>query len=187
MDLMARDACRYRSSITVMTIRRLVPLLAITLASAGLAACSGEDEPPLFCPKVAVLSEASHVTRSAGNSNDIAARVFDARVTGVAGSCTTHDDNQAMLSFRIGFAATSGPAATAPRASLTYFIALTQGDRIIDKKLYPVSFDFANGAEQAVATTTPIKILVPNVPHSARQQVLVGFQMSQADLNNGSR
>ncbi|HET9147187.1 MAG TPA: hypothetical protein VFN77_03995 [Acetobacteraceae bacterium] len=161
-------------------IRRLAPLLAL----ASLAACSSEHKPPLFCPKVAVLSEASHLIRPASAANDVAARTLDARITGVAGSCRTKGRRRAELSFRIGFAATQGPASTSPRADLTYFIALIQGDTIIDKKLYPVSFDFKGGTEQAVATTTPIRIVVPNAPRSARQQVLVGFQLSRAELNS---
>ncbi len=157
---------------------RYAPLFAL----AALAACADEQKPILYCPKVAVLSQASHVTRSANGQNDLGAMIFDARVTGVAGACKTIGKHRAMLTFRIGFAATSGPAATASQAQLTYFIALTQGDTIIDKKLYPVKFDFANGATQAVATTTPIRIELPNAPRSAAQQILVGFQMSPAEM-----
>jgi hypothetical protein len=158
---------------------------ALLLAPLALAACSSGHKPALYCPQVAVLSEASHIIRSAGDRNDVAARLVDARITGVAGACKTAGKHRALLTFRIGFAATSGPKATAPTATLTYFIALTQGDAIIDKKLYPVRFDFKNGATQAVATTTPIKIALPNVPRSAAQQVLVGFQMSSQELRHG--
>jgi hypothetical protein len=163
----------------------LIPLLAL----AALSACSGEEKPLLYCPKVAVLSEARQITRSAGSQsseqNDVAAMILDVRVTGVAGICKTSGEHRVMLTFRIGFAATSGPAATAPEATLTYFIALTQGDAIIDKKLYPVTFDFKNGATQAVATTTPIRIKLPNVPRSGRQQILVGFQKSPDEMKQG--
>jgi hypothetical protein len=155
-----------------------VPLLAL----AALSACSGDHKPPLFCPKVVVLSQASHLVRSAGDQSDAAAQILDARVTGVAGTCATVGRKRAQLSFRIGFAASAGPAETAPAATLTYFIALTQGDTVIDKKLYPVTFDFAHGASQAVATTTPIRVELPNVPRSGAQQILVGFQMSPAEL-----
>ena len=134
-----------------------------------------------------MLSQASHLTRSAagqnGANNDVAAMILDARVTGVAGVCKSIGKRRALLTFRIGFAATSGPKATAPKATLTYFIALTQGDAIIDKKLYPVRFDFKNGADQAVATTTPIRIRLPNVPRSGAQQILVGFQKSPNEMN----
>ena len=160
------------------TVMRFAPLLALAV----LAGCTGTVKPHLYCPKVAVLSEASHLTRSSDEQTDIAHRILDARVTGVAGSCATAGKSRARLVFRIGFAASTGPAATAPTATMQYFIALTQGDRIIDKKLYPVTFDFPNGAPEAVATTTPITIILPNAPRSARQQVLVGFQLTPAEM-----
>lgn len=160
----------------------LAPLLIL----ATLAGCTQGPKPKLYCPKVAVLSQASHLTRSSGGQEnmtpDIAHRILDARITGVAGSCETAGKHQARLTFRIGFAASTGPAATAPSATLSYFIALTQGQRIIDKKLYPVTFDFPNGAPEAVTTTAPIKIVFPNAPRSAGQQVLVGFQLTPAEL-----
>lgn len=146
----------------------------------GLAACGGSG-PTLDCPQVAVLQQASRIVRTAGDTNDIAARTLDARITGVAGKCVARGDQQERVVFRVGFTATKGTAARHDSYTLPYFVAITEGDRIIDKGVYPVRFDFRNGATQAVATTKPIRLDFPRAGRSANQQVLVGFQMTKAE------
>lgn len=157
--------------------------LAVLLAPLGLAACAASKPPALYCPHLAVVQQASRLIRAKGDAGDVAARIIDARVTGVAGHCVKTGKTMERVSFRIGFAATNGPASALTGQTLPYFVAITEGDRIIAKSIYPVNFDFKNGADQAVATTRPIRLSFPRAPRSAHQQVLVGFQMSQAELN----
>lgn len=154
--------------------------LALLLTPIGLAACTDGKPPALYCPQVAVLQQASRLTLTSGATNDIATRTLDARVTGVAGQCSRAGKHMERIKFRIGFAATKGPAARFDRRTLPYFIAITQGSRIISKKIYPVTFAFMNGADQAIATTTVIQLNFPRAPRSAAQQILVGFQMKSA-------
>lgn len=156
--------------------------LAVLFVPMGLAACAGGSGPALDCPQVAVLQQASHLIRTAGDSNDVSARTVDARVTGVAGSCKPRGHHGERVIFRIGFAASKGLASRAESRALSYFVAITEGERIIDKKVYPIRFDFKNGADQAIATTKPIRLDFPRVPRSAQQQVLVGFQMTPSEL-----
>ncbi len=156
--------------------------LAALFVPLALAACAGGSGPKLDCPQVAVLQQASRLVRSAGPSDEVAARIIDARVTGVAGKCTARGHHGERVVFRIGFAATKGLAARQDDFTLPYFVAITEGDSIIAKQVYPVRFDFRNGATQAVATTKPIRLDFPNAPRSAAQQVLVGFQMTPSEL-----
>lgn len=174
---MASDEPTNRMETELTRIARLAALFV----PLGLAACAGGSGPTLDCPQVAVLQQASHLVRTAGASDEIAARTIVARITGVAGKCVAHGDHQERVVFRVGFAATKGLAARQESFTLPYFVAITQGDRIIDKSVYPVRFDFRNGAMQAVATTKPIRLDFPQVPRSANQQVLVGFQMNAAE------
>ncbi|GBQ31353.1 hypothetical protein AA700_1775 [Acidiphilium acidophilum DSM 700] len=166
-------------------VTRFVPL-AVLLAPLGLAACTGSKTPDLYCPQVAVLQQASRVMLYQGASTDIADQTLDSRITGVAGKCSPAGKDMERVTFRIGFAATNGPASRLTGQTLPYFIAITQGDRIISKRVFPVSFDFRNGAEQAVASTTPIRLMFPRAARSAEQQVLVGFQMNQAELDTAT-
>ncbi len=164
-------------------VHHLVRLTPILLATLAVSACTGSKAPDLYCPQVAVLQQASRVTLANAGSNDIAAQTLDARITGVAGACDAADKDMETVKFRIGFAATNGPASRLDAQTLPYFIAIVQGDDIISKRVFPVTFDFKNGADQAIASTTPITLKFPRAPRSATQQVLVGFQMSQAELD----
>ena len=168
-----------------MPVTRFVPLVVL-LAPLGLAACTGSEAPELSCPQVAVLQQASRMTQYQGASTDIANQTLDARITGVAGKCSPADKDMERVTFRIGFAATNGPASRLASQTLPYFIAITQGDRIISKRVFPVNFDFRNGAEQAVASTTPIRLMFPRAARSAEQQVLVGFQMNQNEVDDAT-
>ncbi|OYW02075.1 MAG: hypothetical protein B7Z58_09140 [Acidiphilium sp. 37-64-53] len=161
----------------------LVRLAPILLATLTVSACTGSKAPELYCPQVAVLQQASRVILANANSNDIAAQTLDGRITGVAGTCHEAGKDMETVTFRIGFAATNGPASRLAEQTLPYFIAIVQGDNIISKRVFPVSFDFKNGADQAIASTTPITLKFPRAPRSAHQQVLVGFQMNQAELD----
>lgn len=161
--------------------------LAALFAPLGLAACASGPGPKLDCPQVAVLQQADRLVRVAGAADDVAARIVDARVTGVAGKCAPHGDAGERVVFRIGFAATRGVAARQDRFTLPYFVAITEGDRIIAKQVYPVRFDFRHGATQAVATTKPIRLEFPRAPRSAAQQVLVGFQLTPAERAAAAR
>ena len=157
--------------------------LVVLLAPLGLAACAASKAPALYCPRLAVVQQASRLVRAKGDAGNVAARIIDARITGVGGTCARTGKTMERVTFRIGFAATNGPASALTEQTLPYFVAIAEGDRIIAKNVYPVSFGFANGADQAVATTRPIRLSFPRAPRSADQQVLVGFQMSPAELD----
>ncbi|OZB39924.1 MAG: hypothetical protein B7X48_06655 [Acidiphilium sp. 34-60-192] len=155
--------------------------VAVLAAPLLLAACSGSHEKTaLFCPTVSVLTQANQMVKARGDATSVGAREISARITGVAGRCATHGKNGVLTVFRVGFAATRGPALIGDQITLPYFIVLTQGDQIIGKQIDPITFDFKNGRNRAVATTKPIKIEMPNAPVSAQQEALIGFQFKQS-------
>lgn len=170
-----------RSTIRRAATRSAVRRLAALVAPLVLAACAGKA-PELDCPTVAVLRPANHLVRTKGGAQDLASRLVDARITGIGGKCKRRGADQVQVAFRVGFAATRGPAATGNHQTLHYFVALVQGHRIVDKQIYPVTFDFANAAGEAVATTKPIRIDLPDTSVTAKQEVLVGFEMSPGEL-----
>jgi hypothetical protein len=172
-----------QETLVTQSAHRIVRLAPILLATLAVSACTGSKAPDLYCPQVAVLQQASRVVLTNGASNDIAAQTLDARITGVAGRCTAADHHMETVAFRIGFTATNGPASRLNAQTLPYFIAIVQGDTVISKRIFPVNFDFKNGADQAIASTTPITLKFPRARRSEAQQVLVGFQMSQAELD----
>ncbi len=166
---------------------RAIALTTTMIALFALAGCSSGPKPTLYCPDVSVLQEANHVIRGRGKQDDFATRVVDARITGIAGKCTKSGKADVTVAFQIGFSARRGPALTRNSITLPYFIATVQGNQIFDKQVYPVTFDFKGGADETTATTKAIRVVAPNIPRSAQQQILVGFQLNQAELARALR
>jgi hypothetical protein len=154
------------------------------LLFAGLAGCAADTPPPMFCPQVAVLSQASMVTTFLPGRSDVAAQVTTAQITGVAGACQPmKQDHVLRVTFRAGFIASNGPANQGKTLLLPYFVALTRGDHIISKADYTIKLDFNGNASTAQATSKPVTVELGNVGSSQNVQVLVGFEMTQAELS----
>ncbi len=152
----------------------LVPLLA-------LAGCGGGSiqEAPMFCPQVAVLQQASSLTGFLPGRSDVAAQVTSARITGVAGACTLREKKHVLdVKFQAGFAASNGPANHGNALTLPYFVAITEGDTIINEYYYNITLKFDGNASTAEAVSKPVKIKLSNRRISSDVQILVGFQMT---------
>ena len=164
--------------------RQIVACIAPFLL-AGLAACADNSTPPpMFCPQVAVLQQAAKMTIFLPGRTDVAARVTTAQITGVAGTCVTrHKDHTLRVTFRAGFAASNGPADHGAPLQLPYFVALSRGDQIISKQDDTIALKFNGNATTAEATSKPVTVELGNVRNSQNVQVLVGFEMTPAQLS----
>ncbi len=162
-------------------MKSVIACLALPLLIAGCGVSA--PKPAMYCPKPAVLQQAAQMTQFLPGRADIAGQVISARITGVAGSCDSHAKGMNVVSFQIGFAATRGPAGTAQAQPLQYFVSIVNGDTIVSKSIYGIDFKYDGTADQAVATTKTIKVDAPNMPQSADEQILVGFQMTPAELS----
>ena len=163
-------------------------LLALC-AGLGLAGC---NQPNLaLCPAGAILADtASHTLFRPGAPTDLSGEVLTARLTDFKTGCTF--DKQAGSTYSdvtLSFRATRPPSADAAHYSLDYFITVSSEVRILDKKMYRVSFDFAPGATVATAEESPPRVTV-NLERGhqpADYQLLAGFQLTEAELNYNRR
>ncbi len=172
------------------------PLLSL-LALAALAGCASTPASstpaapaapaPLaqqYCPQVAVLAQAQNLTTFLPGRSDIGAQITTARVTGVAGSCLLKvKKNLLDVKFQAGFSASNGPANQGAPITLPYFIAITQGENIIQENHYTILLKFDGNASAAQATSKPFTVELPNTPDSAQTQILVGFDMTPGELS----
>jgi hypothetical protein len=152
-------------------------------AFTALAACT--DQPPLVtnCPNVAVLEQGSTVTEFLPGRQDVAAEIAQARITGVAGSCTQEKKKHVLrLVFQAGFAATNGPANTSQTLVLPYLISLSQGDNLLSVADGTMALTFNGNASTASATTKPIKYEFPNSEDTAATDVLISFHLTPDQL-----
>ena len=160
--------------------RTLPALLGLPLLAACASNTDNGPAPVLLCPQVDMLQQARTVTVFLPGRSDMAGLVTTAQITGIAGACAAEKHNTALLvTVKAGFEADNGPANNGAPVTLPWFVAITQGDNIVQETDYTTTLGFENGAPQAVATSKTVKVELPNDGSSAQTQILVGFKMSQ--------
>ena len=162
------------------------PALIALLTLTSLAGCGADpaNPPPIFCPQVAVLQQASSLTQFLPGPADMADEITQAQITGVAGACTLKAKKQRLqVSFRVGFAASNGPANHSATLNLPYFVAITQGNNIISEQNYNIDLSFAGNLATTQATTRSFTLDFPNQSSSRDLQILIGFQLTPAQLS----
>lgn len=137
----------------------------------GLAGCAAAHQGPiLYCPNLAVMAGTSR----AAVFDDGGAKIAAAQVTGVAGTCKMIPGEFGLrISVQPGFAV-AGAA-----VSLPYYVAIVDGPVVVDKRIYTVALDPAAGS---AVVTPPVVIETPDQPGTAREEILVGFQLTPAQL-----
>jgi hypothetical protein len=155
----------------------LLPLLPLLLSG-----CLNRVRPP--CPSTAILADTAVFTQfRPGAPADPSGVQYTAALTSVSTRCDV-DDKQGQTDSRLDleFRATRAPSADAASYKVPYFVAVTQGNRIIDKKMYSINFDFAPGAATATASDTVDHTLIAlETGHPPTDyQLLAGFQISDA-------
>jgi hypothetical protein len=158
------------------------PLFAVISLSA-LAGCADTQPSPMFCPQVAVLQQAQTLTAFLPGRSDVASQLTTARITGVAGSCDVNKKNQLLVNFQAGFTASNGPANNGKTLTLPFFVAIANGDDIISKTDYTIALPFNGNSSMAQATSKPVKVALANDHASKSIQILVGFELTQDQLN----
>ncbi|HWY61666.1 MAG TPA: hypothetical protein VNW15_07170 [Rhizomicrobium sp.] len=156
----------------------------ILLPALILAGCSTDQNGPQ-CPSASVLSDTATLTVfRAGAPADPSGEAYTAVIVGVKSSCTyAKAAPTAVATFSFSVRATRAPSTDGATYTLPYYFAVTQGDRILEKKNASLKIMFAPGSADANddenladATIT----LEPGHPPTD-YQLLVGFQLSDAE------
>ena len=168
--------------------RAAAVLLAGLLAS--LAGCGpGKDEFPPVCPRAEPLWQAADLSRyrdeSASANQDIRDLVLSGRIVGIPAKCA-QGDSAKQLAADVGFTMqlTRGPAMQGREIDVPYFLAATEGGRILDKKIYPAHIVFPANVDQVTWTADPVHMVFPVSPtkSGAAYTVLAGFQLTEQEL-----
>jgi hypothetical protein len=166
---------------TVMFAALLLPVLA---------GCSSDKANN--CPGVSAIVDTSIGTNFKPNTPiDPANILYTVEITEVHGSCDV--DKTAVNSstdVSVSFRATRPPNGTSASYKVPYFVAVSQSDRILAKKVYTTEFQFAPGQTTATFSDT-----VQSADVSAGKEkktydylILVGLQLTkdQIDYNRAS-
>jgi hypothetical protein len=149
-----------------------------------LAGCSTDANGPQ-CPSASVLSDTATLTVfRAGAPADPSGEAYTASIVGVRSSCSyVKAAPTATATFRFTVRATRAPSTDGATYALPYYFALTQGDRILEKKNATLKISFAPGsAATSVDENLPDTIITLEPGHPPTDyQLLVGFQLSDAE------
>lgn len=161
-------------------------------ALASLSGCSSDDTStaPKNCPPAAVLVPTSQMSVFKPNMQaDPAGLIYRVHVESVKTNCTFDPDNGTTDSeLQVMFKATRPPNASQVTYKVPYYVAVSQGERILTKKQFWVEFTFNAGETEAdfkdhVASTF---ITLENGKKPYDYEILVGLQLThdQLDYNN---
>jgi hypothetical protein len=154
-------------------------LLALALPLAG---CFGPERDTFApaCPAVHPLPGAGEMAiYRPGGGRDLTDVQIEGSILGVQGSCRDGDRKgtvDATLTLRMRFQ--RGPAAPTRQANIPYFVAVAEGDSILNKQIYVQPVVFPPNVDAANATTPPVEVILPVSParSAAAYTIWVGFQ-----------
>ncbi len=158
-------------------------LLLLTL---GLAGCGGPTLPKFApaCPVTGILRDGADLTRFRATGTDLTDMVVDGRITGLSGKCALDDLTHLHTVISVSMDLTRGPAAQGRQAEVTYFISVSRGDTILDKRDYTFNVEFPRNSERVRLTGDQIDLVLPinDKMSGAAYSVLVGFQLTPDQL-----
>lgn len=167
-------------------------LPALILAVAGCESLTfTEPAPP--CPEVAIVGEASQVTKfREGPGRDLIDVSSEGKITGFSGGCNYDFDGDTRdgvltLEVAVDFNARLGPANLDHKARFNYFISVADADNnIVDKKVFGVEIGFQGNRTQSSYTDNDPPLTM-EIPLSAERagydlNIYIGFQLSDEEL-----
>ena len=170
-------------------------LAVLAVLGAMLAAGCNNDARTLNCPAAAILADISTrpVLKPGAIPTDPAAVLYTVAVTDIDTSCVLDPRLGVTRSdVELTFRATRPPSGQAAHYVVPYFLAINQGERVINKRVFNVVIDFAPGASSVIVKTpidnTELKLENGHLPLD--YQFLAGMQLSadeQAYLKAVSR
>ena len=158
-----------------------VPLLALAGCGAGT-----EDAFAPACPSATILRDAADLTRYRGGGRDLTDTMLGGRITGISGKCVRDGADTVVTTVQVGIELARGPAAPGRQADLAYFVAVLDGDRILDKQVFPLRAEFPANGERLRLTgdDVELRLKVRQDKTAAAYHIQVGFQLTPAELES---
>jgi hypothetical protein len=168
-----------------MSFHFLKPLAAAMAIAALLSGCAAPN--PNACPGTGILADVDHAAvLRPGAPLDPSGELFRIALTGAKTNCSLErrkGETDSVL--ELTFIATRAPVADAASYSVPYFVAVTMGQRVVNKRLYTARFTFAAGASSATFTISPdnTQIHLGNGHLPWDYQLTAGLQLTQPQVD----
>ena len=111
-----------------------------SLLPAAAATAASSSRRPARVPSI--LRDAGDLHRFRGTGRDLTDSVLEGRITGMDGSCTRDGPTTTVATVSVGIELTRGPAAPGRTTDMAYFVAVSEGDQILDKQVYTLHAEF---------------------------------------------
>jgi hypothetical protein len=169
-------------------LRFCLPLLLLPLFGCG----PGRNEFAPLCPSVRLIPALADLTRYAGPgpTHDLTDLILQARVTAVNGQCKAGDDKSVLpTSVVVTISVQRGPAMQGREADVPVFLAVTEGDSIRDKRVFPVHVVFPPNVDRLAMNSGDINLGLPVSPQKSGNAygIIAGFQLSPDELARNRR
>ena len=153
-----------------------------------VSACAPDrDQFPPACPGLAFVAPTADlaVFRPGSDTHDLTALMLAGRMQAIRGECKPgKTKNSVEATLTVGVELTRGPAMPTNRASVPVYVAVTEGDRILDKHIYTLDATFPSNVDRVVVATPEVFMVFPvtQAKSAAAYSVLAGFQLTPDEL-----
>jgi hypothetical protein len=168
------------------TNRRLACLMLLAVLGNG---CTDPNSFAPSCPVSAILPDTGDITRwrpgAPATTRDLTDLVLSGRLTAVKAECfagTKPDSIRAKVQVQL--ALNRGPAAPGRTADVAYFVAVTRGDAILDKAVYPLHVTFPPNTDSITLVGSEVNMVIPTPKGVSGPDYTVafGFQLTPEEL-----
>jgi hypothetical protein len=158
---------------------------AVMLSAFLLSGCgSGDLKFAPACPQLALLAEGSELTRFAGPGRDVTDRVLEARITGVDASCRGARSTDVVAYLKVQADVIRGPAARGRGAQVPYFVAVMQGDAVLDRRDFVLDANFPANVDSMQVAGGELELRFPAAGErgAAQYKIVVSLQLTEEEL-----
>jgi len=173
----------------MLTLPRLFAIVLLLPILAGCGPRTNEFPPP--CPNPAFLRDLSDLVRyrPGAAGRDLTDLVVRARLTALRGRCEQSSPNTLDTLVEVNMELFRGPAMQGRRVQIPIFLAVLDGDAIVNKQVFPVDFEFPDNLDRATISTPPVALGLPVSPQKsgAAYGLIAGFQLTDDELATNRR
>ena len=147
----------------------------------------GRDQFAPACPGAGLLEHAGDIAEFRPNSSgrDLTDLMLRGRIVAIRGQCQPGDKKNALdVKVTITFEFSRGPALQGRDVAVPAFVAVTEGEQVLTKKVYGVTARFPENVDRTQFTSAPIDMSLPVGPDKsgAAYTILAGFQLTPDQL-----
>jgi hypothetical protein len=146
------------------------------------------------CPNQAILGDASNMnvyraSATQGPARDLTDLVVSGRIVSIHGTCQPGGNSrQLAVAVAVNVELTRGPAMQGNGVTVPVFVAIAEGDTVLDKHGYLMHATFPSNVDRVTLTPGELDLTLPVSAgkSGAAYTLLAGFQLTPDQLRQGS-